>query len=134
MPYVQTRGAVRDTTKLSQAAFWYKVYIAAAAASAEQAFEVNLLYSALSLLDSSLLDALPAVWAATGQAIRDTFDAQQMRNATCLCPTARALLMGTPLYAAATYVATNCTGAAKRAVGSIGGGGGAGLPRQKLHP
>lgn len=108
---VQTRGAVRDSTKLAQAAFWYKVYIAAAAASAEQAFEVSLLTSALRLLEVSLLDALPAVWAASGQASRDAFDAQQMRNATCLCGvTVESLLAGTPYYTGAAAYATNCTG------------------------
>lgn len=105
----QTRGAVRDSTKLAQAAFWYKTYIAVAAAKAEQTFEVSLLTSALGLLESSLLDALPAVWAATGQGSRDAFDAAQMRNATCFCANARALLAGTPLYDAG-YVASNCTG------------------------
>lgn len=106
----QTRGAVRDGTKLAQAAFWYKTYIAAAAAKAEQTFEVSLLNSALGLLESSLLDALPAVWAATGQGSRDAFDAEQMRNAACLCANARGLLAGTPHYDAAGYVASNCTG------------------------
>jgi hypothetical protein len=69
-----------------------------------------LLNSALGLLESSLLDGLPAVWTATGQGSRDAFDAAQMRNATCLCANARALLAGTPLYDAAGYVASNCTG------------------------
>lgn len=101
---------MRDSTKLSQAAFWYKVYVAAAAATAEQAFEVSLLDSALGLLQSSLLDALPAVWAATGQNSRDNFDAQQMRNATCLCAAAEKLLVATPFYNPATYAAANCSG------------------------
>jgi hypothetical protein len=101
---------VRDSTKLSQAAFWYKVYIAAAAATAEQAFEVSLLDSALGLLDSSLLDALPAVWSATGQTSKDAFDAEQMRNATCLCAAAETLLVGTPRYNPATYASANCSG------------------------
>lgn len=87
-----------------------KVYIAAAAATAEQAFEVSLLDSALGLLQSSLLDALPAVWAATGQASRDAFDAQQMRNATCLCAAAETLLVKTPFHNPATYAAANCSG------------------------
>jgi hypothetical protein len=108
---VQTRGAVRDSTKLAKAAFWYKVYIAAAAATAEQAFEVSLLNSALRLLDVSLLDALPAVWAASGQGSRDAFDAAHMRNATCLCGAAvESLLTGTPYYVNTTYAANNCTG------------------------
>jgi hypothetical protein len=108
---VQTRGAVRDSTKLAQAAFWYKVYIAAAAATAEQAFEVSLLNSALRLLDVSLLDALPGVWTASGQGSRDAFDAAQMRNATCLCGTAmESLLTGTPYYVNTTYATNNCTG------------------------
>jgi len=109
----QTRGAVRDSTKLSQAAFWYKVYIATAAAEAEQSFEVSLLNSALNLLQTSLLDALPAVWAATGESSTyDAFDAAQMRNATCLCSTSvRTPLLGTPYYTdEAAYLAANCTG------------------------
>jgi hypothetical protein len=111
---LQTRGAVRDTAKLSRAAFWYKLYIAATAAAAEQAFERSLLASALSLLDSSVPDALAAVWAATGEAAaRDVpFEAAQMRNATCLCGAAALdVLAGTPWFANGSYVATNCTGA-----------------------
>lgn len=101
---------MRDSVKLAQAAFWYKIYIAAAAASAEQAFEVSLLTSALRLLDVSLLDALPAVWTASGQTSRDAFDTQQMRNATCLCGTSvESLLAGTPYYDNTTYAANNCT-------------------------
>lgn len=111
----QTRGAVRDSTKLATAAFWYKVQIAAAAAAAEQAFEVSLLNQALGLLQTNLIDALPAVWAANGQwgASRDVFDAQQMRNATCLCGSAvRDVLAGTLGYSnSAAYLATNCSGA-----------------------
>lgn len=109
----QTRGAVRDSTKLAQAAFWYKIYIAAAAAAAEQSFELSLLNTALSLLQTSLLDALPTVWTLSGQgATRDAFDAEQMRNATCLCGSSvRAPLTGTPHYSnEATFLSDNCTG------------------------
>jgi hypothetical protein len=115
---MQTRGAVRDTTKLVQAAFWYKIYTAATAAAAEQRFELGLLNAGLQLLGSSLIDALPAVWAATGEAdSRDVaFEAAQMRNASCLCSGAMALLAGTPSYVdAATYAATNCSGARRGA-------------------
>lgn len=117
---MQTRGAVRDSSKLDQAAFWYKVYAAAAAAAAEQRFEQGLLASALGLLTSSLIDALPAVWAATGEAnTRDVaFGAEQMRNATCLCgANVTALLAGTPLFtdAASYYATVNCSGVAQLA-------------------
>lgn len=37
------RGAVRDSTKVAQAAFWVRVYIAATAAAAEQTYEQGLL-------------------------------------------------------------------------------------------
>lgn len=107
---------MRDSTRLSQAAFWYKVYIAAAAATAEHAFEVNLLNQALRFLQTSLLDALPAVWAASGQgSTYDAFNAAQMRNASCLCgASVRTPLLGTPFYVdEATYLASNnCTGLA----------------------
>lgn len=113
-PRVQTRGAVRDSSKLEQAAFWYKVFAAAAAAAAEQRFEQGLLASALGLLTTPLIDALPALWAATGEATtRDVaFDASQMRNATCLCgANVTSLLTGTHLFTdAASYAAANCSG------------------------
>lgn len=108
----QTRGAVRDSSKLSEAAFWYKAYVAAAAAAAEQAYERDLLATASRLLATPLLDALPAVWNASGQAWRDAFDAGQMRNATCLCGSnATALLAGTVGFAdEAAYLGANCSG------------------------
>lgn len=113
-PPPQTRGAVRDTVKLAQAAFWYKMYVAAAAAAAEQVAELQLINAALALLSSSMLSALPAVWAATGEApTRDVaFDVAQLRNATCLCGgNTTAVLAGTPFFVdAATYTANNCSG------------------------
>lgn len=110
---LQTRGAVRDTVKLSQAAFWFKVYVAAAAAAAEQARELQLLNTALGFMNRSMIDALPAVWAEAdvNQAYRDAFDAQQMLNASCLCPNMTSLLTGTIGYTdSATYLASKCTG------------------------
>lgn len=111
---LQTRGAVRDTVKLSQAAFWFKVYIAAAAAAAEQARELQLLNTALGFMNRSMIDALPAVWADSdvNQAYRDVFDAQQMFNATCLCTDATSVLSGTIGFTdSATYLAGSCSGA-----------------------
>lgn len=114
---LQTRGAVRDSVKLSDAAFWFKVYIAAAGAAAEQAYELSLLNSALGLFNSSMIDALPAVWADADvkQAYRDAFDAEQMRNASCLCDTnVTDVLAGTIGWTdRTTYLANNCTGEAK---------------------
>jgi hypothetical protein len=100
--------------KLSLAAFWYKVYIAAAAAAAEQARELQLLNTALGFMNRSMIDALPAVWAETdvNQAYRDAFDVQQMFNASCLCTNVTNLLTGTIGFTdSATYLAGNCSGA-----------------------
>jgi hypothetical protein len=113
MVALQTRGAVRDTVKLSQAAFWYKIYVAAAAAAAEQARELQLLNTALGFMNRSMIAALPAVWAETdvNQAYRDAFDAQQMLNASCLCPTVTSLLTGTIGFTdSAAYIAGSCSG------------------------
>jgi hypothetical protein len=109
--HLQTSGAVRDTVKLSNSAFWYKVYIAAAAAAAEQVFELTLLNKALGLLKQNMVDSLPAVWNATNQAHRDAFDVQQMRNASCICTNGTLALLGTFGFTdAATYLSTNCSG------------------------
>jgi hypothetical protein len=111
---LQTRGAVRDTVKLSQAAFWLKVYVAAAAAVAEQAKELQLLNTALGFMNRSMIDALPAVWAETdvNQAYRDAFDVQQIFNASCLCSNVTSLLTGTIGFTDSTsYLASNCSGA-----------------------
>lgn len=111
---LQTRGAVRDTSKLAAAAFWYKAYVAAVAAGAEQAREIALLHSALALLNTTMLRALPAVWADPdiSQSWRDAFDAGQLINATCLCGSnVTGLLAGTLGYSTtAAYLATNCSG------------------------
>ncbi|WIA39913.1 hypothetical protein OEZ86_013355 [Tetradesmus obliquus] len=111
--FQKTRGAVRDTVKLSQAAFWFKVYVAAAAAAAEQARELQLLNTALGFMNRSMIDALPAVWAEAdvNQAYRDAFDAQQMLNASCLCSNVTSLLTGTIGFTdSAAYLASKCTG------------------------
>jgi len=109
--HLQTSGAVRDTVKLANSAFWYKVYIAAAAAAAEQSFELTLLNRALGLLKLNMIDSLPRVWNATNQAHRDAFDVQQMRNASCICTNGTLALVGTFGYTnAATYLSTNCSG------------------------
>eukprot|EP00883_Tetradesmus_obliquus_P001212 jgi/Sobl393_1/11292/SZX78320.1 len=111
--FQKTRGAVRDTVKLSQAAFWFKVYVAAAAAAAEQVRELQLLNTALGFMNRSMIDALPAVWAEAdvNQAYRDAFDAQQMLNASCLCSNVTSLLTGTIGFTdSAAYLASKCTG------------------------
>eukprot|EP00879_Flechtneria_rotunda_P022048 GHRR01023261.1.p1 GENE.GHRR01023261.1~~GHRR01023261.1.p1 ORF type:complete len:174 (-),score=39.01 GHRR01023261.1:557-1078(-) len=114
---LQTRGAVRDTVKLSQAAFWYKIYIAAAAAAAEQAYELQQLDIVMGYLNISMLDAAMAVWDVNNVADKDAFDMQQMRNGTCLCGTALTdLLKGTIGFstaAAYTDPAGNCSGVCK---------------------
>lgn len=109
---LQTHGAVRNTVKLSDAAFWYKIHIAAAAAAAEQARELQLLRTAQGFMNSSMIGALPMVWAETdiNQAWRDEFDQQQMFNATCLCSNVTELLYGTIGYDSTTYQSVNCSG------------------------
>jgi hypothetical protein len=99
---------------LLQAAFWYKIYIAAVAAAAEQARELQLLNTALGFMNRSMIAALPAVWAESdvNQAYRDAFDAQQMLSASCLCPTVTSLLAGTIDFTdSAAYLAGSCSGA-----------------------
>ena len=74
----------------------FQVVIAATGVAAEQTFELSLLNKALEAAQTPFLDYLPALWRITGAASRDTFDAQQMRNATCVCGTgAAAALDGT---------------------------------------
>jgi hypothetical protein len=66
---------------------------------------------AVTIASTPLLAHLPTLWDANGQAARDAFDQQQMVNATCACAGAADLLAGTAFYDAATYAATNCSGA-----------------------
>ena len=91
-----------------------QVYVAAAAVIAEQTFEQSLLAKAIAAARTPLLDYMPTMWTLTRQTLRDGFDAQQMRNATCLC--AGAALAG--LEGTAGFVSEadhqsggNCTGA-----------------------
>ncbi|GBF96992.1 polycystin cation channel family [Raphidocelis subcapitata] len=90
----KVRGAVRSTSGVARAAVWFKIYIAATAVAAEQAFELSLLNTALDAARTPLLDYLPTLWNIT-RAGRDAFDAQQMREGTCLCAGGAAPLAGT---------------------------------------
>jgi len=97
-----------------------QVYIAASAVEAEQTFEQGLLADALTAARTPFLDYLPTLWSVTRAASRDAFDAQQMRNATCLCGAgATSVLVGTTGYVdeASWQNAPNCTGRAL-----VGGG------------
>jgi hypothetical protein len=91
----------------------HQVYIAAVAVQAEQAFEQTLLQKALGAAQTPFLDYLPALWNETRALGRDDFDAQQMRNATCMCgPGAASALAGTAGFAdeAAWQSSVNCSG------------------------
>lgn len=81
---------------------------------AEQAQELALLALAQGAAATPFLDYLPALWAANGAAARDVFDAQQMRNATCVCGAgATAALEGTAGFVSEAdhQAGSNCTGA-----------------------
>ena len=89
-----------------------QVYIAAAAVTAEQEFELSLLANARTAASTPFLNYLPTLWDLTS-AGRDAFDAQQMWNATCVCgANATAALQGTAGFVNETFwQADNCTGA-----------------------
>ncbi len=102
-----------------------QIFIAATAVEAEQAFELGLLNKALAAARTPLLDYLPTLWAATGAGARDAFDAQQMRNATCLCGAgAAAALEGTVGFVseAAHQAGPVCSGAGWARSGCADGG------------
>jgi hypothetical protein len=117
-PLSKVRGAVRLTDGVQLAAVWAKVYVAAAAVAAEQAQELSLLRLAIAAGRTPLLDYLPTLWNVTRASARDAFDAQQMRNATCVCGAgATAALAGTAGFAdeASHQAGANCTGVAQLA-------------------
>lgn len=110
----KVRGAVRDSRLVERGAAMVKVYVAAAAVWAEQSQELALLNLALNATRTPFLDYLPTMWAASrASAGRDAFDAQQMRNATCVCGAgAAAALEGTAGFEgeASWQAGGNCTG------------------------
>lgn len=90
-----------------------QVYIAETGVAAEQQYEIGLLQTAVTAANTPLLDYLPTLWSITLAVGRDDFDAQQMRNATCLCGTgATSALDGTAGFVdEATFQSgSNCTG------------------------
>ncbi|GIL44962.1 hypothetical protein Vafri_2402 [Volvox africanus] len=80
------RGAVRDATLVNIAGYYYKIYIAAAAAMAEQDFEINLLQQAWNITNMTLMeyadDKIKAIYPNATE-----YDAayQWIRNTTCTC-------------------------------------------------
>eukprot|EP00798_Chlamydomonas_sp_ICE-L_P027240 gene27240-2494_t len=72
-------GAVRSVRELNNAASYYKIFIAAYSAMAENAYEATLLRSAANTGRESLWDYI-------NKTIRGAdYDLQQLINATCMC-------------------------------------------------
>ncbi|PNW70325.1 hypothetical protein CHLRE_17g715300v5 [Chlamydomonas reinhardtii] len=80
------RGAVRDTTLVYASAFYYKIYVAAAAARAEQAFEISLLNQAINITSQDFWTYANSVIMA-GYPNATEYDAAVgwVKNATCFC-------------------------------------------------
>ncbi|GFR50551.1 hypothetical protein Agub_g12825 [Astrephomene gubernaculifera] len=80
------KGAVRDTTLVYASGYYFKLYIAAAAAYAEQQYEIGLLQQAVNISGTDF-------WSYASSSIRSTYAnnteysaaADWIRNSTCFC-------------------------------------------------
>ncbi|GLI64894.1 hypothetical protein VaNZ11_008286 [Volvox africanus] len=80
------RGAVRDATLVNIAGYYYKIYIAAAAAMAEQDFEISLLQQAWSITNMTLIEyANNTIKASYPNATEYDAAYSWIRNTTCTC-------------------------------------------------
>lgn len=79
------QGAVRQSTQVALAGFYYKIYTAATAAIAEQQREVDLLNQAVANSTLSLFDWVNQTVVNLNASVPTNFDAQQLINGTCLC-------------------------------------------------
>ncbi|KAL6749264.1 hypothetical protein V8C86DRAFT_2852326 [Haematococcus lacustris] len=111
--FMKTRGAVRDFNQTQAVSLYYRVYLAALSALAEQNTEVLLLSQAVSIGRTSLLDYIKSMLVASN-ATTAGFFYQQLINATCGC-------YNTPLNAS-TSVTWGSSGMLLKAFNNSAGG------------
>uniref|UniRef100_A0A7S0NBN4 Polycystin cation channel PKD1/PKD2 domain-containing protein n=1 Tax=Chlamydomonas leiostraca TaxID=1034604 RepID=A0A7S0NBN4_9CHLO len=82
--FMKTRGAVRDFAKLTAASYYYRVYLAALSAIAEQNTEMMLLNQAIAIATGDVLTYTKANLQAINGSAAD-FVYEQLLIATCSC-------------------------------------------------
>ncbi|KXZ51016.1 hypothetical protein GPECTOR_14g257 [Gonium pectorale] len=82
----KVNGAVRDTTLVLASGYFYKIYIAAAAALAEQQFEIGLLQQAIAIANTDFWTyANTTIRAGYPNATEYNAAANWVRQSTCFC-------------------------------------------------
>lgn len=82
--FMKTRGAVRDYAKLVAVSYYYRVYLAALSAIAEQNTELMLLNQAISVASQDALTYAKTLLQSQNATTAD-FNYQQLLNALCGC-------------------------------------------------